>query len=542
MEAAVARALGAYYTPADLARPLSAWAIRQSGDRVFDPSFGEGVFLSCGVERLVALGVDARRLPDQIAGVELEARALGHAQGALLSRHPGLRWSRLAQQDFFQFAPEQLGKIAFDAVVGNPPYLRTQGRSPASKQRALEAARRAGVELGAEASTWAPFVAAAAGFVKPGGRLAMVVPREALFANYAKPLLAALQTRFARVHLIALDDYWFEGATVKVALLLAEGRGPGSLQLQEARDLSDLEGLLRTAPAKGPAPSWVASRIPDGARDACTRLLASDALTPLADLVQVRIGVVTGEKDYFLLPETQAAGLALPELWLPQTLSTPSQLSGSVFREDDFGRLERSGAPCRLLALPEDYAGGDAALDAYLACGIETGVDQNYKCRTRKPWFSVRRQLPPADLFLGYLAKRRLRIATNEARAHCTNNLHRLYLNPGLRPAAPLLAASALNAVSMLSAELTGRTAAAGALKIEPGDCARLQMIRPGLLLESSEATHRARAIDLALREGRDEDAFALADAWAARAAGWDARELARVRLAQRALRDARLR
>ena len=79
MEAAVARALGAYYTPADLARPLSEWAIRKPGDRVFDPSFGEGVFLSCGVERLLALGVEPRKLPDQIAGVELEARALSHA-------------------------------------------------------------------------------------------------------------------------------------------------------------------------------------------------------------------------------------------------------------------------------------------------------------------------------------------------------------------------------------------------------------------------------------------------------------------------------
>src|SRR6185295_1800387 len=249
---AAAHALGAYYTPAVLAEPLARWAVRGPGDTVFDPSCGEGAFLTCGLDRLLSLGASPRALSDQIAGVELDVRAVTRARGALVSRHPGLRWSLFAQ--------ENLGKVAFDAVVGNPPYLRTQGRSESSKRRALDVARSCGAELTADASAWAPFVAAATGFVKPGGRLAMVVPREALFTNYTRPLLAMMERRFASVNLIALDDYWFEGAMVKVALLLAEGIGPGVLRIHETRELANLERLIEAAPAPVTASSWVWSR------------------------------------------------------------------------------------------------------------------------------------------------------------------------------------------------------------------------------------------------------------------------------------------
>ncbi|MBV8880608.1 MAG: N-6 DNA methylase [Planctomycetaceae bacterium] len=539
MEAA--EALGAYYTPAALAEPLSRWAVRGAADRILDPSCGEGAFLTSGVDRLLSLGTTPRMLSDQIAGVDVNAKALVRARGALLSRHPGLRWGRLAQDDFFLFARENLGQVAFDAVLGNPPYLRTQGRSEAAKQRALDVARRCGAELTADASAWAPFVAASAGFVKPGGRLAMVVPREALFTNYTRPLLAMLERRFASVNLIALDEYLFEGAMVKVALLLAEGIGPGVLRLHEARELGNLERLIEAAPAPVAASSWVWSRIPSDCRAAAGRALETPALAPLTDLASLRIGVVTGEKDYFLLPDATARERGIPERYLTTALSTPTQIAGAAFTAEDAKKLADSGEACRLLSLPVEYAGGCPSVDAYLADGRARGLDQNYKCRTRKPWYSVRRQLPAPDAVLGYLVKRRPRFASNPAGVHTTNNLHRLYLKSPSTGRAGLLTAAALNAASMLTFELLGRIAAAGVLKIEPGDASKIRLLHPDALASVAGASEGAKAIDRALREGRDEDAFAIADDLASRALGWNPREMSKLRRAQIALRDARL-
>ncbi len=488
MEAA--RALGAYYTPDALAGPLCRWAIRAPEDRVLDPSCGEGAFLVRALDRLRSLGTTPRALPDQLAGVELEGRALARTRGALLSRHPGLRWGKLAEADFFRFAEENLEKVSFDAVVGNPPYLRTQGRPRESKDRALAVARRCGAELTADASAWAPFVAAAAGFVRPGGRLAMVVPREALFVNYARPLLAMLERRFGTVELEAVEGDWFRGALVKVAILRAEGMGTGR--------------------ASAIRPSWVWSRVPEDCREAASRALASPSLVPLSELGALSIGVVTGENDFFLVPP----GRRLPGRFLLPAVSKPSHLEGCALTR----------APERLLATPADYAGGVPSLDAYPADGAARGIDRNYKCRTRKPWYSVRRVLEPADLFLGYLVKRRPRLAANAAGAWSTNNVHRIFLRPEWKPRARAIAAAGYGAVTMLSIELLGRVSAAGALKIEPGDASKILVPPP----------HEDAGIDRALREGRDADAYALAD----RPLGRDA---ALVRRAVDALRDARL-
>jgi tRNA1(Val) A37 N6-methylase TrmN6 len=536
-----ARALGAYYTPAVLAEPLARWAVRGPGDTVFDPSCGEGAFLTCGLDRLLSLGASSRTLSDQIAGVELDVRAVTRARGALVSRHPGLRWSRLAQDDFFLFAQENLGKVAFDAVVGNPPYLRTQGRSESSKRRAMDVARSCGAELTADASAWAPFVAAATGFVKPGGRLAMVVPREALFTNYTRPLLTMLERRFASVNLIALDEYWFEGAMVKVALLLAEGLGPGVLRLHETRELGNLDRLVEAAPAPVSASSWVWSRIPADCRPAAARALETPSLVPLTDLASLLIGVVTGEKDFFLLPELRMRELAIPRGYVTTALSKPAQLAGSTFTRADAAALESSDEACRLLTLPVDYAGGSRPVDLYLAAGARQGFDRNYKCRTRKPWYSVRRQLPPPDALLGYLVKRRPRFAANGAGVHSTNNLHRVYLKKPWSATAGLTTAAAMNAATMLTVELLGRVAAAGVLKIEPGDASKIRLLHPDALARVKGAEKAAAAIDLALRDDRDADAFAIADDLASQALGWNPREMAKLRRAQSALRDARL-
>ena len=70
------------------------------------------------------------------------------------------------------------------------------------------------------------------------------------------------------------------------------------------------------------------------------------------------------------------------------------------------------------------------------------------------------------------------------------------------------------------------------------GDASKVLLPHPDLL---TGGTDHARAIDRALRAGRDKDAFAIADAWIGSALGWKEREMAALRRAHAVLRDARL-
>ncbi len=64
---------GGYYTPPGIAHFLCAWAIRSPGDRVLEPSCGDGAVLQAAAERLLALGASGDAVSHQVQGVELYA-------------------------------------------------------------------------------------------------------------------------------------------------------------------------------------------------------------------------------------------------------------------------------------------------------------------------------------------------------------------------------------------------------------------------------------------------------------------------------------
>ena len=462
------RERGAYYTPADLAETLCRWAIRR-GDRVLDPACGDGVFLRA-----------ARSLGARTKGYEIDP-ASAQAAGADCG-------------DFF----DHLGDT-YDAVVGNPPYVHFSRANAFRKARA--AAARLGVSFGAGASSWAPFLVAAAEAVRPGGRLAMVIPRETLFVDYAHALLAHLRRKFPRVDVICIRDFLFPGALEKVALLLC---GPGSgFRIREVGGLEDLNPawLDRTDDAEDSL-AW--SRVPAACRDLARRAL--DRLAPLSEMAGVSIGIVTGDKDYFLVRSLPSRAVVASPTWL---------------RGATLSRADLRGRP-RLLDVAADYAGGDPRVDAYLALGIRRGVNRRYKCAERACWWRPRIG-PPPDAFLTYLNDRLPRLVLNRARALCTNNLHRVTFRE------PLAVGAFYNPATLLSVELGGRVLGDGALKLEPGDASRIRV--PRVRRDPLEA------VDRALRAGDEKRAISIAG----EASGLPRRELAACRIAHSTLRDLRL-
>lgn len=221
--------LGAYYTPPALAEFLTSWAVRHRTDRVLEPAAGEAVFLVSAVKRLVGLGAEAEELPGQVAAFDIDASA-AQSGSEVVQGQTGVALSVKAQ-DFFRAAAPG----TFDAAIGNPPWIRYHLFDGAGREQAQRLAEAVGVEISGLASSWAAFVVHAASFLKADGRLAFVLPAELLTTDYAEPVRQWLVRRFARVRVVTFKERVFPGALVDAVLLMAEGLGPGSVEIVDLR-------------------------------------------------------------------------------------------------------------------------------------------------------------------------------------------------------------------------------------------------------------------------------------------------------------------
>ncbi len=503
----------------EMAEKMVAWAVRTPADRVLDPSFGGLVFLQAGHRQLTQLGTEPNAIGSQLYGCDLDQTA--HAAAGLAHDALGIPEAQLIHQDFFAVEPDAaLPRV--EAVVGNPPYVRYQ-LTNGSGDSGRRVAAAAGIELTRLSSLWAPFTIHAADFVAPGGRMALVLPAELLHAQYAIEILNYVQSQFARTALVMFEERVFPGALEEVVLLFAEGRGEGeceALELVECNTVADLdiEALKakmehRPAPAKEPRQrsdngKLMGKLLPAASRDLLAELSSREEMVqPLGAFASVDIGAVTGANDFFLLAEGEEPRMA-PNLLHP-AISKAAHVQGALFQQDDLDTMRDAGKRYQLFIARNDVAHGDLkTAKAYLARGEAREIPGRYKCRIRNNWWSV--PLPKhgtPDLFLTYFASEHPRMVVNQAGALHTNTVHGVSVDSSVEPRA--LAAVFYNSLSLLSAELVGRSYGGGVLKLEPTEAERVLI--PAIPADASE---RVEEVDQLVRAGNLTALLDYVDRW----------------------------
>jgi len=500
---------GGYYTSNELARWLCDWAIRTTEDRVLEPSCGDGAFLQAALDRMETLGARGPSIANHLCGIEILSDEAKKARDRLKPRL-GLRTGDVVEtSDFFDWwaRPE---RPQFDAVVGNPPFIRYQTFPEPHRSRAMEIMTDLGLSPNRLTNIWVPFVVAAAASLRRGGRMALVLPAELLQVSYASQLRSFLTDRFGRIDLISCNELFFQKAEQEVILLLADqarakpsDHNPCHVTLTECKTVAD---IVRRTPAevlKGASPKtvshdsekWLKYFLSASEIKFMRELRAGKVATTLDEFASVVVGVVTGKNEFFVLRQSEIAARGLKAHTVP-LVSKSAHLAGARIGKREWKKLAADDERVHLLHLaPINGSKLSGRLASYIRVGESEKVHEGFKCSIREPWYAV----PSVWIPDGFMFRQIYdfpRVVLNTAEATSTDTIHRMSCK--VKP--QLVLANIYTHLTAASAEIEGRSYGGGVLELEPTEAGRLLV--PSVL----ESALPLDETDRLVREGRLDD------------------------------------
>lgn len=496
---------GGYYTPPRIAEFLAAWAVRDLSAAVLEPSAGDGEVAAAAARLLDRHG--------RITAVELIADEANRTRSRLADFN-----ATIHAEDFFAWFLREQPTAAFDAVVGNPPFIRYQNFPEAHRQAAFRIMRDEGLRPSRLTNAWLPFVVASTLALKPGGRLALVLPAELLQVNYASELRGYLARRFRHLTVITFRCLIFDGIQQETVLLLGErgDSGGGTIRIAELDDDRDLDILApdrnsrQAVDLDHATEKWTQFYLTPSEIALVRSLESSREFPLLGEIASVDVGIVTGRNEFFVLTPDDAHGL---ESWCSPLVGRSAQIPGLALRQREWDALKATGGRCLLLDLGDvERAALDPQARTYVEYGEERGFHLGYKCRIRAPrWWAVPSTWPP-DAFLLRQIHDAPRVVDNQTGATCTDTIHRVRLLNGT--SGEWLAGAFLNSVTAAFAEIRGRSYGGGVLELEPREAEGLPVPPPSVRSPALDET------DMLVRRHGVEAGMAASDAAIAEATG----------------------
>ncbi|MDM7885184.1 N-6 DNA methylase [Curtobacterium sp. RHCKG23] len=464
---------GAFFTPPAIAEHLVSWALDGGSARtILDPTCGDGEFLRAA-DRVLAESQAASSFA--YWGIDLHGESLDVARKSLAGSQAQVN---LLERDVFTVEPDsEDGVPRVDVVVGNPPFIRFQEHKGESRRSARNVAQLAGVQLSGLASSWAATLVHASRFLKPSGRLAMVLPAELLTVSYAAPVREWLRNRFRSVNIVLFDKLQFPGTQADVILLLAEGAGSCETfslwPVQDGAELQKIKPYSQVNVNPGASDKWGSLLVPRAVKEDLGALTGHE-FQLLSDVADLRLGAVTGANSFFVMTDDERQAWNLkPGVDVRRLSPSIKNISGETLTDSRWRQARDHGLKVWLF-WPRGSVPSYAAA-RYIAHGEKLKIHEGYKCRNREPWW--RTPVPEIpDFFLSYMSHKTLRVVANASNVVQLNSTHGFSLKTDLRgtPEASQLPILALNSVTQLSAEMSGRWYGGGILKVEPSEAGRV--------------------------------------------------------------------
>src|SRR5487761_1273254 len=426
---------GGYYTPPDLAAFLARWVKAINPKKILEPSCGDGVFFGA-FHQVKGFGRAT------VTAFELDKDEAAKASDR--ARDAGLKNVSVNAADFLAWAIAHIDDetTRFDAVLGNPPFVRYQYLPEPFQVRAEEIFRQLRLPFTKHTNAWVPFILASLALLRPGGRLAMVLPAEKRHGVADKAEGLGIFPVKGR------DFLDFDPADVFAAPRAingkpVEGRGTRAILEPKTRALFD-------------------------------ELTEHPEVHRFDDVAQVDVGIVTGANKYFLVTDEVVRRFHL-EQWAHPMFGRSEHCPGIIYDKQQHEANARAGNPTNFLWLQGNAIEINGAARAYIKQGEAQTLHTRYKCRVRSPWYTVP-SVYATEVGMLKRAHDTPRLILNKLGAYTTDTAYRIRTR---QADAERLVACFVNPLTALSAELEGRHYGGGVLELVPSEIERLILPLP---------------------------------------------------------------
>lgn len=468
------------------------------GLRVLEPASGDGAFIR---------GLDRHPLGAQVGWVEAVEVQPEEAEACRRSMSETMFDGRVVTANVLEW--NERDSERFDLAVSNPPYVRYQFVSPQDRQRALSLAAELGIIGSAVSNLWIPVFLLTVDRLRCGGVFSAILPSEFLTGVSAGRVRSWLLDATRDLHIDLFKPGSFPAVLQEVLVLT--GRKAAS---REARSNSvrftdhnggshSWEHLIEPA-----AKTWTGYLLAPSQVEAFVLASALPEVQPMRNVARFTVSTVTGANSYFCVDGDTVGKFGLAP-WVIPLLPKARHAAGIEFTADDHGAASSAGAPAWLLTFAADRPSplASSAPRMYIENGEAARLHERFKCRIREPWFRVP-VVAPGQLMMSKRSNLFPRVILNRAGVVTTDTIYRGQMVRGATIGATDVAGAFHNSLTLLSAEIEGRSFGGGVLELVPSEIASLAIPvvqGAGRALGALDRVARGSPHDAALIDATDQ-------------------------------------
>ena len=437
---------GGYYTPLNLCNYISKWISSYDDiETVLEPSSGHGAFLSVLSQKYDVTGVEF--LEEEYNYLKNEYKDFN-----------------IVNEDFTKYY--LLNQKSFDAIIGNPPYIRYHYMNKKTQENCEIIHNNLNIKFSKLSNLWTTFMISCIDFLKPGGKLGMVIPTELISSLSILELRKYLYDKCHKILLINSKEIFFEDAQQNTLIILLEKKSNNEQSSnisimnyegyeflnEDPRDLFDSDIYIKNKFYD----KWIYYSLSENILNILEKIKYRDFISFKNQKIQV--GITSGATDYFFVNKETVIEFDL-DPFVHFAINKSANCKGILLNEDIQSKNIHNNKQSFIVDFRDNYN------RKYVSYGEENNYNEPYKCKIRKPWY-VLKSFYYSPIIIPKRFHNYPRLIRNDINAYVSDSFYRMETNLDVNT----LIYSSFNSLTALLCELEGRNYAGGVLELTPSE------------------------------------------------------------------------